>query len=96
MQNDSTLGSVTGSNTKTISQSNLPNINLTGTAIFIESKSFNSETGNGNSAFGSTTPIANYAITKNVSINVSLGGSDTPLDITPQTLSVNTFVYLGN
>ena len=96
MQNDSTLGSVTGSNTKTISQSNLPNINLTGTAIFNDSKSFNSETGNGNSAFGSTTPIANYAITKNVSVNVPLGGSDTPLDITPQTLSVNTFVYLGN
>jgi hypothetical protein len=96
MQNDSTLGSVTGSNTKTISQSNLPNINLTGTAIFNDSKNFNSETGNGNSAFGSTTPIANYAITKNVSVNVPLGGSDTPLDITPQTLSVNTFVYLGN
>jgi hypothetical protein len=109
VQNGSTLASVSGANTKTITQSNLPNINFTYTA---ESYGSHSQT----IGFNTTTPLnlswgvagggAGYNIVGNASISssgahthtvsVSSGGRGASLDITPKSLSVNTFIYLGN
>jgi hypothetical protein len=109
VQNGTTIGSVTSSNSKTISQANLPNINFpTATTSYNgdHSHSFtrpngdqNYNNGSGNTWWGgswgsSVTTSTNGGHTHTVT--VSSGGSGTALDITPQSLSVNTFIYLGN
>jgi len=149
MQNGSALGSLAGSNTKTIAQANLPNVSFNGTAATAGDHSHSidppntSTTTNGyhshsigrrsnsdNGAFdtndgrrwensASTTDRAYYgtfetagsgnhshtldiAAFNSVSsgshshtVSVSSGGSGAALDITPRSLSVNTFIYLG-
>lgn len=101
VQNGSALGSVTNSNLKTISQANLPNVNFTGsindvahgnsiasTASGVFTRVVGSS--NGNATSGGDTE------TFNMSIPLNGGVTQTNLDITPQSLSVNTFIYLGN
>lgn len=123
-----TLGAITGANTKTITQANLPNYTLptattssdshnhTGTTStdthshtyrhHTESvkkgststapqaakhlfKNFTTSTDSHNHTFTTSTDTHNHTV------SVNSGGSNTPLDITPRTLSVNTFIYLG-
>ena len=108
VQNGTTIGSVTSSNSKTISQANLPNINFpTATTSYNgdHSHSFtrpngdqNYNNGSGNTWWGGSWGSTNYTSTNGGhthTVTVSSGGSGTALDITPQSLSVNTFIYLG-
>ena len=154
MQNGTALGSVAGSNAKTISQANLPNVNLTADGISAGTPSgtisvanttstMNTDgehshtlhrrsnpdsgaydTGDARKYEGSVAttdrPLHTNAVTTSSSgfhthtmnahnhmatftgtamgthaHTVPLGGSNTPLDITPRSLSVNTFIYLG-
>jgi hypothetical protein len=119
VQNASTIGSVAGSNTKTITQANLPNVTLGGststdgshthtinvndnTVIVVSGGAVTAmKEGNNNWTAGSTVSNANvisaagshsHTITTN-SINGNV--TQTALDITPKSLSVNTFIYLG-
>ena len=108
VQNGTALGSVSGNNTKTISQANLPNINFptaTTSNNGDHSHSFtrpqgdqNYSNGSGNTWWGGSWGSTNYTSTNGAhthTVTVSSGGSGTALDITPQSLSVNTFIYLG-
>ena len=108
VQNGTTIGSISSSNTKTIAQANLPNINFpTGTTSNNgdHSHSFtrpqgdaNFSNGSANTWWGNTWGYTNYTSTNGAhthTVTVSSGGSGTALDITPQSLSVNTFIYLG-
>jgi hypothetical protein len=108
VQNGTTLGSVSGSNSKTILQANLPNINFptaTTSTNGDHSHSFtrpqgdqNYSNGSGSAWWGSTWGSTNWTSTAGAhshTVTVSSGGSGTALDITPQSLSVNTFIYLG-
>jgi ribosomal protein L31 len=119
VQNGNTAGTVAGSNTKTITQANLPNVTLGGTTSTDGSHSHsinvNDNTvivvsggtvtamkeGNNNWTAGSTVSNANvisaagshsHTITTS---SINGGVTQTTLDITPKTLSVNTFIYLG-
>lgn len=124
VQNGTTLGSVNGSNTRTIAQNQLPNVTLSGTT----SNSGNHVHNFASWDFASTTnggpfynPIGRFTNTFSVqntgsvsvgnlqgvqpggnhnhtisNINLNGGVTQELLDITPQILSVNTFIYLGN
>jgi len=117
-QNGSTLGSVSGSNSKTIAQDNLPNVILSGTTSIagvhthsIDRKS-NPDTvaydplgtfANTNTAITSDrATIGTFDVASSGSHNHTLttssingGVSQQNIDITPNTLSVNVFIYLG-
>jgi hypothetical protein len=148
MQNGTTLGSVSGSNSKTIALANLPNVTFNGTAATAGNHSHSidppntSTTTNGNHnhyfddsfyaenrgwnnrLFGAgagtdwdndpysyghyTGDAGNHSHTVDIAafnsadsgshshtVSVPSGGSGTGLDITPKSLSVNTFIYLG-
>jgi hypothetical protein len=111
-QNGTSLGSMTGSNTKTIDRANLPNVTLSGTTST-----------NGNHTHGYSVDSSPWAAGGNSVTNVSNRNNDsnftsdsyagshshtfttnsingnvtqTALDIRPVTLSVNVFIYLGN
>jgi hypothetical protein len=136
VQNGTTLGSVSGSNTKTITQANLPNVNLIAAGVSagtpagtissggahthgfdawdittagslyngvqrINANGFNQTTIPGNVNQGVQSGGAhNHTFTGSAlgahSHTVPLGGSGAAMDISPKSLSVNTFVYLGN
>ncbi len=152
VQNEGTLGGVTGTNEKTISQANLPNVNFTGSTDnngnhnhsidpplattttngyhnhssnasgnpgLVIKNSYNTTTAldsgqwneinlvdtsslsidyNGNHTH--TVDIASFNSATSGShdhtVTVNSGGSATALNITPKSLSINTFIYLGN
>lgn len=109
VQNGTTLGSVSGSNSKSILQANLPNINFpTATTssngdhshYFTRPNGDQSySNGSGNTWWGGSWGSTNWTSTAGAhthTVTVSSGGSGTALDITPKSLSVNTFIYLGN
>lgn len=107
VQNGNALGTVSGSNTKTIAQANLPNVNLTGTTNSAGAHSHTYDrpfdcfncgglsypANNNDGAFAVATTSTSGAHTHTVT--VALGGSGTPLDITPLSFSANAFIYLG-
>jgi hypothetical protein len=109
VQNGTTLGSVSSSNTKTIEQANIPNYNsptaTTSTngnhnhSIQLRRTNQNFSSGSGN-VFGNTTGSI-FSLNTNSSgdhshtVTVNSGGSGVPLDITPKSLSINIFIYLG-
>lgn len=116
VQNQTILGSVSSSNTRTISQNQLPNVTLpiTGSTNTTGDHS-HTYVDRGNTSFtvgtsGTTTPIADdtngtyttstagnhsHTVTGTTSsINGSV--SQSAIDIRPQSLSANAFVYLGN
>ena len=101
MQNGSTLGSVSGSNTRTIAQNQLPNVNFTGSILnvahgaVIVSSATGLITNTPGSSWGNASGGGH---TENFYLNIPLNGGVTQqaLDITPRSLSVNTFIYLGN
>lgn len=106
MQNGTALGSVSGTNSKTIAQSNLPNVSLNYARI----SSFSSDNLAGSSSGAiNTTGTANLltgwtgngrinltSTNNNTTSSINGGITQTALDITPRSLSVNTFIYLGN
>ena len=114
-QNGSTLGSVSGSNTVTIAQTNLPNINFTGTTStdglhthgFTDNYFAENRNWSGTEHFGTGATSDNdndlYSVSNTTNsggshshtATVSSGGSGTALNITPKSLSVNMFIYLG-
>jgi hypothetical protein len=106
VQNGSALGSRSGSNAVTIAQANLPNISFTGTAASAGSHSHSlwgdgtdgwnggtiSTSDRGSGYYGGTTSAAGSHAHD---VTVSSGGSGAALNITPQSFSVNMFIYLG-
>jgi hypothetical protein len=99
-QNGSAVGTVAGSNTITIAQNQLPNVTYTGQiadvahgAVIVASASgvFSRVNGSswGNAGGGGSTE------TFNLSIPLNGGVTQQQLNITPKSLSVNTFIYLG-
>jgi len=107
VQNGDTLGVATGSNGKLISQTHLPNIQLGGTttADTIASE-FSSKLGtdldtytNGDVInFPATPLIQNHGSHSHAITTDYLSGgmaSQVTFDVTPRSLSVNKFVYLG-
>lgn len=107
VQNGSTLGNVSGSNTKTILQSDLPNVTLTGSTSTDGSHNHGFSVDSSPWATGGTS-VSNVTNRNNASTSnagshshtvttssINGGVTQTKLNITPQSLSVNTFVYLG-
>jgi hypothetical protein len=105
VQNGETLGAVSGSNTKIISQANLPNVNLTTISNGAHTHTFSGApgfTGDGTvgpkmgntTGTGSTTTSSNGAHTHTIPLNG--GVSQIAFDVTPMSLSVNVFIYLGS
>lgn len=114
VQNGS-LGTVSGSNSKTIAQSNLPNYNLPAATTSTNGSHTHSITSkfDGNNAGlnnvgmdnlvgdDAWNPGATYTDNTNAngnhshSVTVNSGGGGVALDITPRSLGINTFIYLG-
>ena len=112
VQNGSAVGTVAGSSTKTITQANLPNVTLTGSTnsagshthtMPFATSAFNLSwytTGDGAAGYlfnGNTTTSSSDSHEHTLTTS-SLNGNvtQTTFDVTPKTLSVNTFIYLGN
>jgi hypothetical protein len=118
VQNGTTIGNVSSSNTKTIVQANLPNITLGGTAYSAGSHTHTTNVNDNNAIFSNgatamkeaqlnwtsgasasnpTVMASSGDHTHSITTNSINGGvTQTSLDITPRSLSVNTFIYLGN
>ena len=100
VQNGTTLGGVSGDNSVTLAKNQLPNVTYTGT---LNELAHGSSTGA--SASGVFTRVSSGGpgnatgggVTNNFSLSIPLNGGVTqqPIDITPQSLSVNMFIYLG-
>ena len=104
------IGQVTGVNTKTISQSNLPNITLSGTTDTAGSHVHTLRTGDGgggnlvpetrNDDLNGATILGNNFIAPAGdhihNVSVPLGGAGTPIDVAPRAYVVNYFVWLGS
>lgn len=113
-----TLGVVAGSNSRTLTQSNLPNISLTAASAGAHQHPIGTRANDGGYANGApnafhtgilsptnaditdrvNTGTATTGIIKSAGAHthsVPLGGSGAAIDISPQSLGVNTFVYLG-
>ena len=108
-QNGGSLGAVIGNNEVTLVQGNLPNYNMSANSssdshnhTYSRFNDAGTTRKGGNNQQNIAQRSANHATqtsstdTHNHSVTINSGGSDTPIDITPKTLSVNTFVYLGN
>lgn len=108
VQNGTTLGILSSSNTKTITQSNLPNVSFMGNTNDAGAHTHTGTvpgvfTASGNNSGGSFPPGNNYNFkygtldinqsgSHSHTVTVSSGGSGAALDITPRSLSVNTFI----
>ena len=119
VQNGTAIGSVSSSNTKAITQANLPNVTLGGVTstdgshqhtvnvnnnqvVLVSDGAVTSMAeGNSNWTSGAEARSANvigtagshlHTITTN---SLNGGVTQTQIDITPKSLSVNTFIYLG-
>ena len=100
VQNGTTLGSVSGSNTITIAQNQLPNVTWSGTIYQVahgcctvgaaDGVFSKSGSGGGGNATG-----GGWTNTYSLSIPLNGGVSQQTLNITPKSLSVNVFIYLG-
>ncbi len=100
VQNGTTLGSVSGSNTRTITQNQLPNVTYSGNLYQVAHGAYVSATASGvftQSSTGSAGNATGGGSTNNFSISIPLNGGVTQqaLNIAPQSLSVNMFIYLG-
>ena len=105
VDNGSAPGSITGSNTAVLAQTNLPNFNFTGTTNTtgnhthtydaLSSGIPNTKNGAKNSSGGNSGSTTGAAGNHNHTLSFNTGGSGTPISIVPKTLSANVFVYLG-
>jgi hypothetical protein len=100
MQNGTALGSVSGSNSRTIAQNQLPNVTLNGRIAgsdgnvqLISSSVVAMKEANLNWCHAPADRYTGYGI---VQVPLNGGVTQQSLDVTPQSLSVNTFIYLGN
>jgi hypothetical protein len=106
VQNGNTLGSISGSNTRTIAQNQLPNITLN----YSRFSSFTTDGTPGSSSgtlplSGTSSALIGWSgngrinfTSSNTNTTSSLNGdvSQQNLDITPKSMSVNTFIFLGD
>ena len=100
VQNGSTLGSVSGSNTVTINKNQLPNVTYTGTIERVAHGAYTGAAASGVFSMSSGGNLGNATgggITDSYTLNIPLNGGviQQPIDITPKSLSVNMFIYLG-
>lgn len=109
VQNGGAMGSVNGTNTKTIAQANLPNVSLSGTTSsdpghthtfpFVTTLNASWGIAGGGAGFnvaGTTTTSSSGSHAHTLATSSLNGGvTQTALDITPRSLTVNTFIYLG-
>lgn len=101
VQNGNTLGNVTGSNNFTLSRDQLPNITFEGSIINVAHGAHVVATASGlisRVAGNSTGNASGGGVTNNFNLSIPLNGGVTQqvINITPRSLSVNTFIYLGN
>lgn len=101
MQNGTALGSVSGSNSRTIAQNQLPNLSLNwshshgnASGNFIVDGAGGS--GSANIAGGTGWRLINQTTSAGSTWYLNGNVTQQALDITPRSLSVNTFIYLGN
>lgn len=104
--NTETMSLINGSNSFTISQSNLPNVSFTGTTSSVGDHTHtyldNPATTIG-TASGTSNPVASNASsnlitqdnTHSHTINLPLGGSNQPVTYRPKSIATNIFIYLG-
>ena len=100
VQNGTTLGSVSGSNTVTIAKNQLPNVTYTGSLYEIAHGAYVGASATGvfsRPSAGNMGNATGSGNTNNFTLSIPLNGGVTqqPLNITPQSLSVNMFIYLG-
>lgn len=100
VQNGTTLGSVSGSNTVSIARNQLPNVNFTGSIERIAHGSSTGAIASGVFSTSSSGYLGNATgggQTDAFYLNIHLNGGVTqqPINITPRSLSVNAFVFLG-
>ena len=100
VQNGGALGGVTGSNTITIAQNQLPNVTYTGQIAEVAHGAVYGSSASGvfSRVIGSSWGNANgggNTETFNLSIKLNGGVTQQNVNITPKSLSVNTFIYLG-
>ncbi|AWX45748.1 hypothetical protein HME9304_02777 [Flagellimonas maritima] len=112
-QNGTALGSLSGSNAKTIAQNNLPNVALSGSTNtagshvhFISGNASDDlsasgisgdyvlQNNDGSGTGENTNAAGNHSHTFTTS-SINGGVAQQPFDITPNTLSVETYIYLG-
>ncbi|WP_175622878.1 hypothetical protein [Chryseobacterium schmidteae] len=103
-----TLGNLSGSDSFTLTQANLPNFNFTGTTSTDgnHTHSYNDNTATANNVVsGTSNPIANNSSTNfntgasgdhTHAYSFSLGGSTQPISLKPGHIITNVFIYLGN
>ncbi len=102
VQNGNTLGSTSGSNSKTIAQNNLPNVTLNGRIGVSDGSVTVVSGGNINSLKEANNNWCNSSPDRYTDgsgvLEIKLNGGVTQqaIDITPKSLSVNTFIFLGN
>lgn len=102
VQNGTTLGSVSGSNSKTIAQNNLPNVTLNGrigvsdVGVTVVSGGNIKSMKEANNNWCVDVPDRYTNISDIIQVPLNGGVTQQSLDITPKSLSVNTFIYLGN
>lgn len=106
VQNGNALGSISGSNTRTLAQNQLPNITLN----YSRFSSFTTDGISGSSSGtlplnGTSSALIGWTgngrinfTSSNTNTTSSLNGDVTQqnLDITPKSMSVNTFIFLGD
>ncbi len=100
VQNGTTLGSVSGSNNVSIARNQLPNVNFTGSIERIAHGATTGAIASGVFSTSSSGYLGNATgggQTDAFYLNIHLNGGVTqqPINITPRSLSVNVFVFLG-
>jgi hypothetical protein len=105
-QNGAALGTVSGSNSVVLTQANLPNVSFSGVTSTDgdHTHGYENQYTTTNVNGGGSTIVAKLATQLDFTysdgdhmhnVTVSSGGSNSPVVITPKTMSVNMFVYLG-
>lgn len=102
------LATLSGVNTFTLTQANLPNVNFTGTTnttgdhthTYLDNPATTqtASSGNNNPLLG-ITEVTRSTLSSgdhNHTFNLPLGGSSAPVDLKPRSLITNVFIYLGN
>ena len=101
VQNGTTIGSVSGSNSITIAQNQLPNVTWTGSIIDVAHGAAIIAAASGvftrynGSSWGNA---SGGGVTETFTLNIPLNGGVTQqaINTTPKSLSENSFIYLGN